>query len=74
VSARHPSPTPAEQRRELVRWIASEPVLIDWLRGHVAGQLEDVAAAIPDGDGLERAREVVRQRAAAHRRGETALW
>lgn len=70
-----PSPTPAEQREQLVRHIASEPVLVQWLRDHVATQLlyaaQEAEEAVAD---LEPAVILLERRAAAHQRGDTPLW
>lgn len=75
-AARVPTRTPSEQDdvRQLVRHIASEPHLVQWLREHVAGHLQAAAAELSR-DQVDRAPEsVIARRADAHRRGETPLW
>ena len=61
------------ERRAIVRAIASSPVTIQWLRDHVhkillreAGLLE----VLGDDEGADH----LRRRAAAHMKGETPLW
>lgn len=69
------SPSPAEQRAQLVRHIAADPVLTQWLRDHVAEHLERAASQLTGylAVGLDPA-QTITSRAKAHRRGETALW
>lgn len=68
--------SPEERRRQLVRCIAADDVLVDWLRDHVAGQLEAIATAVEASEPptVEVAAAAIRTRASAHRRGDTALW
>lgn len=71
-----PDPTPEERRRQIVRCIAADPVLIDWLRDHTARHLETVAEAVEASEPptVEVAAAAIRSRAGAHRRGDTVLW
>lgn len=69
-------PTPAERQAQLVRYIAADGALVDWLREHTARHLDAVATAVEASEPptVEVAAAAIRSRAGAHRRGDTALW
>lgn len=67
--------TAAEQRRALVRYIAADPLRIQWLREHVAAHLDRAADSLAESTLADLdAAEVLHARAGAHRRGDTSLW
>lgn len=69
-------PAAPERAAQLVRYIAADPALTDWLRGHMAAHLELVAASVEqlDTDDPAVVAEAIRKRADNHRRGDTPLW
>lgn len=68
-----PGRTPREEQAALVRQIAADPSLMDWLRRHVASRYEALAGLLEAG-GHPAAAQRVRAEAAAHRAGDTSLW
>jgi hypothetical protein len=68
---RDPNTTPAQQRRRLVRFLASDPVNVRWLAEHNADLLERVARHIALA-GYKEAGSKIRAIADAHRSGQTS--